>query len=580
MKNFFQLEKEYLLDLAEKQLTQLKAINGICLIYAIIGYFTIAKIMCDTVAHGKLEYAILTSIAAFLFISSLIAGKLIKPQDKEGRLKAVHALITITEQAYLLWGLFDMYISMIEHRTTNVWPWLMAFAIIITAFNSPIAEFLAFYTLNIVYLRILFRLCPHETLTLGTVLDMVNFAILMAVMYILKHVIKVRAFRDRKLAEQAQNTRNLFAASMNHELRAPLNSIIGNSQIMLMNENMSSDNREIAENILASSKTMVQLVNDMLDLSRLEAGEFDIIPAEFSLKDLRDNVYSMMMPLAKEKGLKFTIEIEDGTPLQVVADSRRIQQVIVNIASNSIKYTSEGSVKVDMWMIKNNLHVKVADTGMGMAQDTIDDLFAPFKRINEGKTKNIQGTGLGMFIVKNLLNQMDGTIDVKSTLGAGTSMEVVFPVEIVQQSEVSVELAGESSDIQGATTAEKKYDFSDKTILCVDDTVMNNRVMQSLLATTGATVFAVLDAKSCLEFIDKKSCDLVLLDHLMPHVSGLECLEQIRNGKEKTKDIPVIMLTGNAGEEYKALYEKSGANGYVMKPVMKENLFETIASVI
>lgn len=569
-------EKKYMYRICESQIKNMTLIIFSCLVYGLIGYFWISETAFTDFILAKRLYAFFLAITAFMLLYLLIGQFFIK--GKDARYHFCNLGMILTTQLYLIWSNKTVGLLFHDFEHVDMLPWLMVYAVTVTCFFYRFLYFVIISVCNIC-LIIIYNSRMHASHIETSYVFLGVFVILLVYIYVVKHFKELRDFEQRLEYEKNVETNKLFTASMNHELRTPLNSIVGNAQIMLSDSSLSQNSREITETIFNSSKVMVQLVNDLLDYSKMDAGEFKIIKAEFNLLVLRDNIYSMLLQLAREKGLDFDVMVEEGTTLQMVGDMRRIQQIAINIISNSIKYTKSGSVKAHFSVQNDKLRIFFIDTGVGMSKDSIDDLFTPYKRINEDKNIAIQGTGLGMFVVKMLLDQMNGSINVDSVLGVGTNMTVDIPVTTIKGSKVYRKNMTVTQN-EATTEEEKQYDFTGKVILTVDDTVINNKIVQNILESVGATTFCSLDGENCLKFLESHHVDLVLLDHIMPGMDGVECLSRIRDSGKSYQDIPVIMLSGNTDKESLKLYQDIKADGALSKPIMVDELFEKIDQLL
>ena len=369
--------------------------------------------------------------------------------------------------------------------------------------------------------------------------------------------------------ENVNRTQRSFNASMNHELRAPLNGIEGCLQILMLDESLSVEAKETVKNALTASKTINQTVNDILDYAKLEEGKFEIVNKEFDLRDVLDNISTIFKPQANAKNLKFIIQIPTETRVSLVADGVRIQQVMTNLISNGIKYTKEGSVTLTVTTQRGHLNFSVEDTGQGMSKENLDVLFDPFTRFNLDQNVQIQGTGLGMNIVHNMVKQMNGEIKVESTVNVGTKFYVDIPI-MYYDSYVTLNSEREKTAIKN-----KDINLDGVRVLCVDDTEINRAVFKGLLKNTNAKVTSVDCGSRAVKLCSQVMFDIVFLDHMMPEMDGIETLHEIRNLPDnKYKDVPIIMFTGNAGDEYKTLYKENGADGYLIKPIMYDDLID------
>lgn len=374
--------------------------------------------------------------------------------------------------------------------------------------------------------------------------------------------------------EMANHTQISFNASMNHELRAPLNGIEGCLQILMLDERLPEDSKETIKNALTASKTINQTVNDLLDFAKLEEGKFEIVEKPFDLRDVLDNISTIFKPQANAKNLKLIIQIPVDTRVNLVADGVRIQQIMTNLISNGIKYTKEGSVTVNIKTERGHLKFSVSDTGQGMSEESLKVLFDPFTRFNLEQNANIQGTGLGMNIVSNMMKEMNGTISVESKIDEGTTFYVDIPI-MFYDSAITYQSPRKETKL-----FEKDVDLSAYRVLCVDDTEINRTVIKGMLKNTGAKVTTLDCGSRAIKLCEKVDFDIVFLDHMMPEMDGIETLNEIRKlPNDRYKNVPIIMFTGNAGSEYKELYEKSGADGYLIKPIMYEDLIDTFRMI-
>ena len=391
-----------------------------------------------------------------------------------------------------------------------------------------------------------------------------------------------RAKEETRKVEELIRSQNRFFSSMSHEIRTPINSILGLNEIILRQEDASDEIVRDAENIQGAGRMLLALINDILDFSKIEAGRMDIVPINYSVSSMLSEIVNMIWLYAQQKGLEFKIEVDPTIPTELFGDEVRIKQILVNLLNNAVKYTKEGSVtlhieKEDTTMDSVLLLFSVIDTGMGIKQDAIPYLFDAFQRLDEQKTVGIEGTGLGLSIVKQLVDLMDGRITVNSVYTQGST----FMVELWQKVTNS-EAVGEIS-IAGLSVerSENRYQAGfmtvDARILVVDDNEMNLEVEKKLLSGTGLTVDTVLSGEEALSMTLSTRYDLILMDHLMPGMDGVECMQFIRKQSGGlNNNVPIIVLTANAGSENRELYAGSGFDGYLVKPVTGHQLEEAV----
>ena len=371
----------------------------------------------------------------------------------------------------------------------------------------------------------------------------------------------------------SMDKQKMFSASMTHELRAPLNGIEGSLQIMLMSGTLDADNKTSVENALKACRNLSRNVNDMLDFAKLSEGKFEIVNRVFDLRDVINDVRYLFEEQVKAKGLSFVINIPMDTKCSLIGDDIRISQILTNLISNSVKYTKEGNVTCDFSVKNDSLEFIIKDTGIGMSQQSIEVLFDPFTRFDLKKNSGIQGTGLGMSIVYNLIKAMDGKIDVSSEIDKGTTFTVSIPISINDDKIIYSSEHNTKNDTSFDTA-----DFSNVNILCVDDTKINLIVFKGLLKNTDAKIDTALNYFEAMDAIESKKYNIIFVDHFMPDKDGIELYRDLRNGDSINKNTPVIMLTGNTTDDYTRLYESEGFDGWLEKPISQNKLVEVILS--
>lgn len=379
--------------------------------------------------------------------------------------------------------------------------------------------------------------------------------------------------------EKMYKTQKMFTAYMNHELRSPLNGIIGNLQLLL-EEDLSQGQQKLVKNAFQSSQLMLGLVNELLDFAKMEMSGFQIKNEPFLLSIILENMNDMIRVQANAKGLTYQVIRDETMPDQFVGDRTRITQILHNLLSNAVKYTEKGTIVLEVSYVDQNLVICCKDSGQGIPPGAMDILFDPFVRFNEDRNVKIQGTGLGLSVVKKIIDNMNGQIDVTSEMGVGSTFVVKIPLEVVslQSETVSLEMADEL--ISPKRDIVDEVDFGSLKVLCVDDTKISTVVIASMLSKDGATVEVAYNAQEGLKKADETKYDVILLDHMMPGINGLDAYDMLRKNSKKNDKTPVIMLTGNADITYAQLYQERGLDGYLIKPVMKEQLLEMIASVL
>ena len=386
--------------------------------------------------------------------------------------------------------------------------------------------------------------------------------------------------KQKKEIEALNQVQKQFFSKMSHEIRTPVNAIIGLNE-MNLREELTTEVRENSQNIEIAGRVLLHTINEILDMSKLETGGMEIISAEYHTTDMLSEIVSMIWLRAKEKGLDFSLSVDPTLPRKLYGDEVRIRQVLLNVTTNAVKYTKEGSVTLSLCGEHRDdgsfvMLYDIRDTGIGIKEENIPYLFDAFQRIDIQQTHRIEGSGLGLSIVKQLLDMMGGTISVESEYGKGS----VFHIEIPQQI-ADPEPVGTFTVKTGEKTEAYTSCLPALRILAVDDTPMNLMVVKKLLRDTKAEVDTAASGAEALALTEKSRYDVILMDHQMPEMDGIECLHRIRSQTDgKCRDSKVICLTANYGADMEDIYRKEGFDGYLVKPVKGKLLESEIANQV
>ncbi len=378
--------------------------------------------------------------------------------------------------------------------------------------------------------------------------------------------------KQKKQIEELNKAQNRFFSSMSHEIRTPINTIIGLNE-MILREDVSDEVAEDAKNIQSASKMLLSLINDILDMSKIESGKMDIVSTTYDVGAMLSDIVNMIWVKAKEKGLEFNINVEENIPAKLKGDEVRIKQILINLLNNAVKYTPEGTVTLSIQrrqMQGNTVYIaySISDTGMGIKKESIPHLFSAFQRVDEEKNRFIEGTGLGLSIVKQLVTLMGGDIEVNSVYTKGSTFVVTIPQQMEGINKLG-ELDLEKRRTMGAREHYKAlFEAPKANVLIVDDNDTNLMVAVKLLQDTKVNTDTASSGAECLKKTENKRYDVIFMDHLMPVMDGIECMHNIRSqtGGLNT-ETPVVMLTANAGSENQEMYKREGADGYLLKPV-------------
>lgn len=382
---------------------------------------------------------------------------------------------------------------------------------------------------------------------------------------------------QKEALEKAANSKNAFFAKMSHEIRTPINTIIGLNQ-MNLREELSEEVRENCTSISNAGDMLLFLVNDILDMSQLENRKMKIIPGEYETRQFFINLMDMLQLRIKKKGLDFYVDIDQKMPSVLYGDEKRITQVMINILTNAVKYTNEGSITLTArgeWEDEENFKfvISVSDTGIGIRKEDLDNLFDYFTRLDENKNTKIEGSGLGLSICKQLLDLMGGQITVDSIYTKGSTFTISLEQKVINPEPIGDLNFKSSKRVQLQDVYRQSFEAPDARILLIDDDRMNYVVMQKLLRATKVQLDYAADWMSALEMTKRKYYHVLLLDHMMPEKDGIETLHEIRfqeNGL--CREVPAICLTGNLISGAEEMFREAGFQGYLTKPVQGEVL--------
>lgn len=384
--------------------------------------------------------------------------------------------------------------------------------------------------------------------------------------------------RSQQEAEAANMAKSSFLANMSHEIRTPINAILGMNE-MILREEKDPAIRGYAGNIQASGNSLLSIVSDVLDISKIESGKLEIIPVDYEVNSLISDCCNLAAGRAKAKELELLVECADNVPMKLCGDETHIRQIIMNLLTNAVKYTEKGTVKLivsgrftDGGFV---LKVDVSDTGIGIAEENLPQLFTQFQRFDLQRNRNIEGTGLGLSIVKRLCDLMSGTITARSVLGSGSTFTVELPQKVVD----STPCGGVNLNYSAGAEHEYHHSFEapEAKILAVDDLPVNLLVIANLLKETRIKIDTAGSGRECLDKCSQQKYDLILMDHMMPEMDGVLTFEKLHGDKSSPNfETPVIMLTANALAGMREQYMDVGFADYVSKPVRGAKLEEAI----
>ena len=389
-----------------------------------------------------------------------------------------------------------------------------------------------------------------------------------------------------KQAETANRAKTTFLSSMSHDIRTPMNAIVGFTALAQTHIDDKEKVKEYLSKISTSGSHLLSLINDILDMSRIESGSVKLEEATVHILDILRDLKTMVLGLVNSKNQNLYIDTQDVLHEDVITDKLRLNQVLINIVGNAIKYTPEGG-DIIIRLSEKRCYLKgyttyeftVRDTGVGMSKEFVSHIFDTFSREYTSSTNGIQGTGLGMAITKNIVNMMGGSINVESEEGKGTTVTVTLNVKLADAHSMSglsnVLAQPDSNAVSEATVAEiKKYDYSGKHVLLVEDNELNREIATAILEETGMTIDCAVDGIEAVNVINEAPedrYDLILMDIQMPKMDGYTATKEIRTLPNNRKaNIPIVAMTANAFEEDKRKAFETGMNGHIVKPVSME----------
>lgn len=390
--------------------------------------------------------------------------------------------------------------------------------------------------------------------------------------------------KEKQRADIANQSKTNFLANMSHEIRTPINAVLGMNE-MILRESKERTIKEYAKDVQGAAKSLLSIINDILDITKIEAGKITIIPTEYAFSSMIHDVTNMILFKAKAKELELEVDIDERIPSRMIGDDVRIRQILVNLLNNAVKYTHQGTVtfKASLLPSEENscalILFSIKDTGIGIKEEDIQKLCIPFERIEEKRNRNIEGTGLGMSITTQLLAMLDSQLKVASEYGHGSEFSFVLRQEIVDAEPIG-RLGEQIATEQEKEEYQIKFEAPKARILVVDDNEMNRKVFCGLLKHTKIQIDEAASGKECLDKVVNVAYDIIFMDHMMPEMDGVETLQAMKAIEEyPCKDTPVVVLTANAIVGAKEQYLRDGFDDFLPKPIdiqKLENMIENL----
>lgn len=385
--------------------------------------------------------------------------------------------------------------------------------------------------------------------------------------------------RVRETAERANLAKSEFLANMSHEIRTPMNAVMGLSDL-IMEESRGRKVYGYAYDIKAAAQNLLAIINDILDLSKVEAGKMELVPQDYYIKAVVNEIVNMMTVAASQKGLEMKCEYDTSIPCKYYGDDGRIRQILINILNNAVKFTKEGFVKIsvggsyDESTDMENLVFRIQDTGIGIKQENLGKIFEDFKQVDSGRNRGVEGTGLGLSITKHFVQMMKGSIVVESVFGEGSTFILTIPQKIVDSrtlEEVPEVISESAEELESFVVENYK-------VLVVDDNLINRQVAIGFLKSYGFELYEAASGQEAIEMVKQTKFNMIFMDHMMPGMDGIEATKIIREDCGDNGSSPVVVaLTANAMSGVREKFLNSGFQDFVAKPLDRKPLNEVLS---
>ncbi|MDR2314460.1 MAG: response regulator [Spirochaetaceae bacterium] len=405
--------------------------------------------------------------------------------------------------------------------------------------------------------------------------NIIVFRVLLVVSLLLSLLaggVGIRFYRKKAIQSESANiAKSQFLSTMSHEIRTPMNAVIGISELALREQDISPRVIQYITKIKQAGTSLLAIINDILDLSKIEAGKMEINPGRYDLASLVNDVVTIIGVWIHEKPLDLRVIVADSLPGTLQGDEIRIRQVLLNLLTNAVKYTQEGYIEFTVsGEVKDDtviLKFGITDTGIGIKKEDLDKLFRFFVRLDLDQNRDIEGTGLGLAITYTLCRLMGGSVSVSSVYGSGSTFTITLPQKILDAAPMKYAGPGNEDYSPAQTGTTVKFTAPDARVLIVDDISINLMVAEGLLSPYKMKIDCCTGGQEAIRLAEERPYDLVFMDHIMPGMDGIETTAKIRSSEKIRKDLPVIALTANAVAGMKEMFLSQGFSDYLSKPI-------------
>ncbi len=380
-------------------------------------------------------------------------------------------------------------------------------------------------------------------------------------------------------AQSATRSKTRFLANMSHEIRTPINSVLGMNE-MILRESTEENILGYSGEVKTAAESLLGIINDILDITKIEEGRLTLVNVKYNLAQIICDVHNLIKFRAEAKNLRFEVAADSNLPTMLIGDDIRLKQILTNLLTNAVKYTHNGGIRLEIkYLGGGKISFSVIDTGIGIKQEDIANLFDAFNRAEETRNRSIEGTGLGLNITVNLLKMLGSRLEVSSEYGKGSTFSFVLEQKILDEKPIGVlNLALRQ---QEQTKYNASFEAPDAKILVVDDNEMNRKVLKNLLKKTKIQITEASGGRECLSLTSQQHFDLIFMDHMMPEMDGIEAFKLLRADPQNLcVETPVVVLTANAVVGAKSSYMREGFDGFLSKPIQPEILEKMVCSML